>query len=229
MTVLEKNLGYEFKNKELLALAMAHSSYINERRFAKHQSNERLEFLGDSVLSVITSEYLYRNYPSLPEGRLTKIRAAVVCTRSLSMLARKLEIGKMLLLGRGEKLTNGAEKDSILENAFEALIAAVYLDSDIDTVKKIFIPMLEEEIEIAGKGLLNKDYKTALQEIVQKNKEDILEYIQVSESGPDHNKTFAYEVRLDNNVIGRGEGKSKKDAEQAAAKEALVLMGEEDE
>ena len=229
MTKLETNLGYEFKNKELLSLAMSHSSFINEHRRGQCESNERLEFLGDSVLSVIISEYLYKNFPDLPEGKLTKIRAAVVCEKTLAILARRLEIGEVISVGKGEKMHGGNDRDSILADAFEALLAAVYLDSDLENVRFIYMPMFLKAIANAAEGSLNRDYKTHLQEIVQKNKDDFLEYILVGESGPDHNKTFTYEVRLDNNVIGRGTGHSKKDAEQAAAREALVLMGEEKE
>ncbi len=230
MTKLEANLGYEFKNKELLTLAMSHSSFINEHRKGQCESNERLEFLGDSVLSVIMSEYLYKNFPDLPEGELTKIRAAVVCEKTLASLARKLEIGSVILMGRGEKMHGGNDRDSILADAFEALLAAVYLDSDLENVRFIYMPSLLTKIEGALKGTLNRDHKTYLQEIVQKNKEAFLEYVLIGESGPDHNKTFTYEVRLDNNVIGTGSGRSKKDAEQAAAREALILMvGDEEE
>ncbi len=229
MNKLEQNLGYEFRNKAFFELAMSHSSYINECRRGVHESNERLEFLGDSVLSVIISDYLYKTFSTLPEGRLTKIRAAVVCEKTLAVLARKLEIGNFICLGRGEKMQNGNDRDSILADAFEALLAAVYLDSNIDTVRGIYLPMFVESIAIASKGSLNRDYKTGLQEIVQKNPEDFLEYVLVGEEGPDNQKTFIYEVLLDNNVIGRGKGRSKKDAQQAAAREALVLMGEENE
>ncbi len=229
MNKLEQNLGYEFKNKELLALAMSHSSYVNEARRGQHESNERLEFLGDSVLSVIVSEYLYKTFSTIPEGKLTKIRAAVVCEKTLAVLARKIEIGNHIRLGKGEKMQNGQDRDSILADAFEALLAAVYLDSDLETVRGIYLPMFVGSIAVASQGSLNKDYKTTLQEIVQKNREDVLEYFLIAEEGPDNNKTFVYEVRLDNNVIGTGKGRSKKDAQQAAAREALVLMGEEDE
>lgn len=228
LTELEKFLKYEFKNKELIQTALSHSSYVNECKIKGMQSNERLEFLGDSVLSVITSEYLYKTYPQLPEGILTKTRAAVVCEKSLAVFAREMELGNYIMFGKGESRHNGGDRDSIISDAFEAVMAAVFLDSDIDTVKKVYMPRLSKAIDNTLKQSMNSDFKTQLQEIVQKNKQETLSYKLISESGPDHDKVFEVEVLLNNNVFSTGKGHSKKIAEQMAAKEALILMGEID-
>lgn len=226
---LEEKLGYSFRDKGLPEIATAHSSYVNECKGRIRQSNERLEFLGDSVLSLITAEYLYNTFPGLPEGKLTKIRAAMVCERSLAELARELDLGSHIKLGKGEALQHGEDRDSILADAFEALLAAVYIDGGIEAVRSVFMPRLEK-IALLGEGAaFLRDYKTWLQEIVQKNREETLTYELTGEEGPDHNKKFTVEVRLNSNVIGTGVGHSKKDAEQAAAREALILMGEVDE
>ena len=218
---LQKKIGYQFKNGELLARALSHSSYVNERQGGT-ESNERLEFLGDSVLGFITAEYYYKNFRHLPEGELTKLRAATVCEKSLASFARELDLGKYLLLGKGETCTGGRERPSITADAFEALIAAIYLDGGIEEAKNFVLHYVSN----ASKELSNfHDYKTKLQEVIQKNPEENVEYVHVGESGPDHDKRFEVEVHLNSNVIGRGSGKSKKIAEQQAAKEALELMG----
>ena len=217
---LQNNLGYHFKDISLLRTALTHSSYANEKG-AGTVCNERLEFLGDSVLGFISAGYFYRNY-DFPEGELTKRRAYFVCEKSLSEFARTLGIGEFLLFGKGEVLTGGKDRPSILADAFEAVLAAIYLDGGIEPAKKFvfrFIDKADEEKPAVT------DYKTTLQEIVQRNPEEAVEYVLVGESGPDHNKTFSVEVHLNSNVIGRGSGRSKKIAEQAAAKEALQLMG----
>ncbi|MPN38132.1 Ribonuclease 3 [bioreactor metagenome] len=188
--------------------------------------NERLEFLGDSVLSILVSEHLYLNFKDLPEGELTKIRALVVCEQSLCLCAREINLGSYLQLGKGEQKNNGRSRPSILADAFEALIAAVYLDGGIDSVKNAVMPILLPMIQKAVSKKLHSDYKTALQEIVQKNKEEVLEYVLAQEKGPDHSKVFVVQLYLNSNVIATGEGKSKKEAEQEAAKSALRLMGE---
>jgi ribonuclease-3 len=224
---LEKTIGYVFKNKNLIQLAMTHSSYANEHKTVKKQCdcNERLEFLGDSVLSLIVSEYIFDHFGQKPEGDLTKIRASVVCSKSLSSLARNINLGSYLLLGKGEEST-GRNKATILENAFEALIAAIYLDSNNSKadVAKIILPFIIPEINAISIAEAPMDHKTTLQQFVQASSKEKIQYVLVDEFGPDHNKTFKVEVRLNSNVIGVGEGKSKKEAEQAAAKEALVLF-----
>ena len=223
MKELEKNLQYEFKNKNLLIDALTHSSYANEAHNGS-VSNERLEFLGDSVLSIITAEYLYNRYKKLPEGELTKLSASLVCEKSLCGFSRELEIGKFLRLGKGEDKGGGRERDSILADAFEAVLAAMYIDGGMDVARNHVMRFIEDELTHTDDEVF-KDYKTVLQEIIQKNPEETVSYILTGESGPDHNKLFEVEVHLNSNVIGKGEGKSKKQAEQMAAKQALSLMG----
>ncbi len=224
MREFEKNIGYEFRNKRLLSTALCHSSYANESKKGL-QSNERLEFLGDSVLSIVVSEYLYKHFSHMPEGELTKFRASLVCEKSLHKQAQKLHLGEYLMLGKGEELTGGRERPSILADAVEAVIAAIYLDSNLEQARNFILSILHEDL-VPEKLEEAKDYKTILQEIIQQNKEEKVSYCLVEESGPDHDKRFTVEVRLNSNVIGRGTGRSKKDAEQAAAREALALMGE---
>ena len=223
MDELQKIIGYQFNNVELLKEALTHSSFANEHH-KKLKCNERLEFLGDSVLSIVVSDYIFANCPKLPEGELTKLRAALVCEKSLYGFAKKIELGNFLLLSHGEKRNGGALRASILADAFEAVIAAIYLDGGIEPAKNHILRFIVPEIE-QRKTQRFKDYKTSLQEIIQKNPGEKLEYILVSSSGPDHNKHFKVEVHLNSNVIGRGGGKSKKEAEQQAAREALELMG----
>lgn len=221
----ERILGIQFQNTELLHEALSHSSYANEKK-KQRRSNERLEFLGDSVLSIVVSQYLFENYPDLPEGELTKIRAALVCEKSLHRFALQISLGEFLLLGKGEAHTGGRERPSILADAFEAVIAAIYLDAGLETARAHILRFIPKNLP-ENRSMLFGDYKTALQEVIQKNPEEKVEYILTDESGPDHSKTFGVEVCLNSNVIGRGRGKSKKDAEQMAAKEALELMGYE--
>lgn len=218
---LQKTIEYEFKDEGLLLRALAHSSYANENHSVSG-SNERLEFLGDSVLGFITAENFFRNYTNFPEGELTKLRAQMVCEKSLAGFAREIELGKYLLLGKGEVITGGRERPSIQADAFEALIAAIYLDSGMESAKKFVLKYIDEAIK---KHQSIKDYKTMLQEVVQRNPGELIEYVLVGETGPDHDKRFEVEVHLNSNVIGRGIGKSKKRAEQEAAREALELMG----
>jgi ribonuclease-3 len=223
---LQKNLNYKFKNPNLLKLAMTHSSYANEHKLDIVDNNERLEFLGDAILNLIVSQYLYKKYPNHPEGELTKIRAKVVCESSLAYAAKKIEVGKYLLLGKGEEATGGRERESILADAAEAIVGALYLDSDLETTNSILLSNFESDIVHAvAKGDLFIDYKTELQEIVQKNGKSTMEYIVTKEEGPDHNKRFYMDVVVDNKVIGTGRGRNKKDAEQMAAKEALIRLG----
>lgn len=221
----EKVIGYKFRNRKLLSQALSHSSYANEKK-RPGGSNERLEFLGDSVLSIVVSSYLYENLTNVAEGELTKLRASLVCEKSLHKFAQQIELGKYLLLGKGEENTGGRERPSILADAFEAVIAAIYIDGGLEAAAKHILRFLPEDIEHQKKPAFN-DFKTILQEVVQKNPEEKVEYILVSEEGPDHNKSFVVEVFLNSNVIGKGRGKSKKEAEQMAAREALELMGYE--
>ncbi len=218
-----QRIGYTFQNEQLLLIALTHSSYANEWKHPL-KNNERLEFLGDSVLSLVVAEYLFEHYKHLPEGELTKQRAALVCEKSLYDFAKQIDLGDMLLVGKGEEHTGGRERPSILADAFEAVIAAVYLDGGFEAAKRHVLRFIPKNLDMhANAGL--QDYKTILQEIIQKNKEEKVEYVLVLESGPDHNKRFEVEVHLNSNVIGVGVGHSKKQAEQNAAKEALLLMG----
>lgn len=219
---LQQVIHYQFHNITFLEVALTHSSYANEMR---HQVryNERQEFLGDAVLSIIVSDYLFNNY-TVPEGDLTKLRAALVCERSLDVMANKIDLGDYLRLGHGEEMTGGRTRPSIIADAFEALIAAIYLDSGIESAREFVLPFVIEMLEHED-SLSFKDYKTILQEIIQQNPEEKLVYKLVGEKGPDHDKRFVVEVLLNSNVIGKGQGRSKKTAEQMAAKEALELMG----
>ena len=220
LSELQRRIGYTFKNTELLDLALTHSSYANEHH-GQSRCNERLEFLGDSVLGFISAEYFFKNY-NLPEGKLTKLRASLVCEQSLKIFAQEIGLGEFLLLGKGENSTGGRERPSILADAFEAVIAAIFLDGGIENASNFVLRFIARE-DHSREAF--KDYKTVLQEIVQKNPEEVLEYFLAGESGPDHDKTFVIEVHLNSNVIGRGEGRSKKAAEQEAARQALELMG----
>ena len=220
---LEKRIGYHFREKQYLQTAVTHSSYANEMKDPTPY-NERQEFLGDAVLSIVVSDYLFKN-SSLAEGDLTKLRAALVCEKSLCGFAAKIDLGSAIRLGKGEEMMGGRTRPSILADAFEALIAAIYLDGGMEAAREFVLPFVMDTLESESKIRFH-DYKTALQEIVQKNPEEKLSYVLVEESGPDHNKRFEVEVRLNSNVIGHGVGKSKKDAEQMAAKEALELMGQ---
>lgn len=225
MNNFQNKIGYVFKNPKILQTALTHSSYSNEGN-NEGKNNERLEFLGDSVLSLIVAERLYKLFPQKTEGELTKIRASLVCDRSLSGFAEKIDLGNHLLMGKGEEASGGRKRPSNLENAFEALVGAVYLDGGFEEARKLVLSFLPEQIDMTNIDRL-RDYKTRLQEIIQQNPEEKLTYVLVSESGPDHDKQFVSEARLNSNVIGKGEGKSKKQAEQNAAKQALELMGYE--
>lgn len=231
ISLLEKSIGYTFKDRELIKVALTHSSYSNELRAKKINisCNERLEFLGDSVLSIIVSEHLFIENKYLPEGELTKLRAELVCEKALSKYAFEIGLGEYMYLGNGEEKNDGRNRRSIVADAFEALLAAIYLDSDNDkaTVAKFLLPFIKAEInEISVQGRNITDYKTSLQQFVQQTEGDFLEYIVVGEIGPDHMKTFEVEARLNSNVIGKGQGRSKREAEQNAAKQALELFGE---
>ena len=227
---LEKSIGYTFKNKALLQEALTHSSYSNELK-AKRQTcrcNERLEFMGDAVLSAVVSEYLFGVFPDMPEGELSTMRAALVQSQALASYSRLFEVGDFLYLGNGEEKNNGRSRQSTLENAFEAIVAAIYLDAGaegFDRVKAFVLPIIKAQLSDINFALNHTDAKTELQQLVQQAEGDFLEYKVVSESGPDHNKTFSVVAMLNSNVIGKGDGHSKREAEQAAAREALKLFG----
>lgn len=226
MQEFENKIQYTFVNKEILFLAFMHSSFANEQKKGNHENNERLEFLGDAVLDMVVSEYMYRMYPQMPEGELTKLRASVVCEGSLAKLARQLEFGKYLFLGKGEETTGGRNRDSILADTFEAVIGAICIDGGMESVKKYILSFMEKEIQQTKDSFKMKDCKTHLQEVIQKTSRYPVKYVIVSETGPDHSKSFVAEVHHINRVLGRGEGKSKKEAEQASAQNALKKMEE---
>ena len=222
MRSLEEKLNYSFQDQALLEEALSHSSYANEHKGGL-RSNERLEFLGDSVLGFVAAEFLFRRHEALPEGDLTRMRAALVCEQSLYEVARELDLGRYLKLGRGEEAGGGRERQSILADAVEAIFAAVYLDGGIEAARELI-----ERILLSGAPAAEerRDYKTTLQEVAQRRSGQVLTYHMLSQSGPDHNKTFLFEVRLNGVPVGRGEGRSKKEAEQAAARDALEKMAE---
>jgi len=220
---LEKTVGYVFNDRKHILVATTHLLYSNEAHDGV-DCNERLEFLGDSVLSFVTSRYLYENFPNLPEGEMSRIRASAVCEKTLCSIAKRIDLGAYLRLGHGEECQNGRNRPSILADAFEALLAAIYLDGGIEPVRKFLLPIISAEIDTIVESGADRDYKTALQQFVQQERGSLLEYKTVNESGPAHDKTFYVEVRLNGNVIGRGSGHSKRKAEQNAAKEALTLF-----
>ena len=227
MQELEKKLNYTFRNPALLSEALSHSSYANEHRSSHLNSNERLEFLGDSVLGFVTAEFLFTQHPDLPEGDLTRIRAALVCEQSLYEVAKKLGLGRYLKLGRGEEAGGGRERTSILADATEAVFAAVYLDGGIQEasalIHRVLLDVEREEIVEERR----RDFKTALQELVQRQADQVLSYRMIGEQGPDHAKIFQAEVLLNGEPLGNGFGRSKKEAEQSAAKAALKTLGGE--
>lgn len=219
----EEKIGYEFKDKSYIQTALTHSSFANEHK--EFNYNERLEYLGDSVLGLVVSDYLFRARNDLPEGKLTRLRANVVCEESLSAVARKINLGDHLFLGKGEKASGGSDRDSILADATEAVIAAIYLDGGFDQAKDFILSNLRDTIAKNIDGNIFRDYKTILQEIIQGNNGKI-SYKLVGESGPDHNKEFEMQVKCGQETIGIGKGKNKKEAEKEAARDALVKMGE---
>lgn len=226
---LERYTGYRFENIKLLETALTHSSYTNEcRKDIAVPSNERMEFLGDAVLQIIISDYLYDKFPSSAEGSLTKNRQHLVCEETLARLAEKIHLGDFLILGKGEE-QSGRTNQSILADAFEALLAAIYLDAEktMDFLSIFLSGLMREELEHCEKSR-GGDYKTKLQQLVQQDGKEKLSYVVTAEDGPDHNKTFEVDAMLSSNVVGHGKGRSKREAEQAAAKEALRLFGVED-
>lgn len=217
----EKIIDYSFKDKSILSLALTHSSYANEHRLGRFEYNERLEFLGDAVLEFFVSRYIYIKYPELPEGELTKLRASVVCEGSLAKKALDIHLGDYLLLGKGEELTGGRNRESILADAFEAVIGAVVIDGGIESAEKYVMWLMKDVIDSVRNSFMLMDYKTRLQEEIQKFSKEPVSYTIVKETGPDHGKLFEAEVSHLNKVLGVGSGKSKKEAEQNAAKTAL--------
>lgn len=220
----QEKINYNFNEIYLLNKALTHSSYANEFKSKKILYNERLEFLGDSVLGLVVSDYIFNNYKVLPEGELTKIRALSVCEPSLAKRSIKLKVGEYLLLGKGEEATGGRNRISILSDAFEAIIGSIYLDGGMDAAKEFILDNLLGTIKGAVKGEVLLDYKTELQEIIQKNPNSNIKYNVIKEEGPDHNKKFYVEVLNNEIVLGNGEGSSKKEAEQDAAKHALTKV-----
>ncbi|MBQ7739806.1 MAG: ribonuclease III [Eubacterium sp.] len=223
LSLLEKKIEYTFKNKKLLTEALTHSSYANETK--KGRSNERLEFLGDAVLSIISAEYLFEKYPSSDEGELTKTRSSIVCTYTLSQFAKMINLGDYLIMGKGAAQYEVQNQGAVLEDAFEAIIAAIYLDGGMEEAKRFVLPFLQLEIKSPKSNF--KDYKSLFQIIIQQNPDEKFQYKLVAEHGPDHAKTYEVELYVNSNVVGRGVGTSKKSAEQDAARQALELMGVE--
>jgi|LGVF01.1.fsa_nt_gb ribonuclease-3 len=218
---LEKAIKYKFNNLELLTEALTHSSFKNENRNYKGKDNERLEFFGDSILSFVITEYLFNKLDNQPEGGLTKARANIVCEETLSDIAREINLGEYIRFGKGEIITGGKERISILADALEALIGAVYIDSDVSVINKFILDLLKEKIDLVISGKIIFDYKTSLQEKLQKKGQVEILYEVIEEEGPDHSKIFTIEVSADKLSLGQGKGKNKKEAEQNAAKEAL--------
>ena len=219
---LEADLGYRFRNITLLQNALTHSSYANERWHDGLKSNERLEFLGDSMLGMVVAEYLFRSFPDRPEGELTRMRADMVCENSLAAVADRLKLGEYLLLGHGEERLGGRTRASILADAVESVIAASFLDGGMEAARGIITRFILTDVPV--KRLHNADYKTMLQELVQQKKNQSMVYTLVGESGPDHDKHFEVELSLNGAVVGRGSGSSKKRAEQDAAHSALKFL-----
>lgn len=220
MTELESRLNHSFADRSLLETALTHSSFANESRGSQCLCNERLEFLGDSVLGVTVADFLYRRYPDMPEGRMTRLRAELVCEQSLFQVAKRLQLGEYLRLGKGEEHNGGRVRASILSDAVEAVIAALYLDAGIETASAFIHRYILSELG-AQEPEYTTDFKTALQEMVQRQSGQVLSYELIGEDGPDHNKTFQMQVLLNGRAVGRGVGRTKKEAEQLAAKDAL--------
>ena len=218
LKTLEENIGYTFKNKDLLKKALTHTSYAYEHKL---ESNEKLEFLGDSILEFISSKYIFNKFSNLKEGEMTKVRATVVCEKSLYKIAKLHNFSDFLYLGKSEIVTGGKNRPAILADSVEAIIAAIYLDGGLEPAEKFIISNLSEEIELATKHVGDKDYKTVLQEKLQKHGEVKIEYEIIKEFGPDHDKSFIAEVKCDGKILATGEEKSKKEAQMQAAKKAL--------
>ncbi len=222
----QERIGYRFQNRNLLRQALTHSSYSNERRMSKSANNERLEFLGDAVLELVTSEFLFETYPDYPEGELTRLRASMVCEQTLAFCTRELQLGNYLMLGKGEDMTGGRERKSVLSDALEAVIGAVYLDGGFASAKEFIHKYVLNDIEHKQ---LFFDSKTILQEKIQGSHRGELSYRLLEESGPDHDKKYLVEVLVGEASIGQGEGRTKKGAEQEAAYQALIRLGQDQE
>ena len=220
---LEEIIGYHFKNKHYLTQALTHSSYANEKKLGKLGSNERLEFLGDAVLELISSDFLFHENPQMPEGKLTKLRSSMVCEPALAYCARDIELGRYMLLGKGEEATGGRNRDSITSDVMEAVIGALYLDGGFDAAHDFIHRFILSDLE---NKILFYDSKTILQEVVQGHYEEPLHYELIGEEGPDHDKRFLVEAVIGNTTIGEGSGHTKKAAEQEAAYQALLWMKE---
>ena len=219
---LEIAIGYRFRNITLLQNALTHSSYANERWHDSLKSNERLEFLGDSILGMVVAEYLYKNFPDRPEGELTRMRADMVCEKTLASVAARIDLGRHLMLGNGEEQGGGRNRDSILADAVESVIAAAFLDGGMAAARRFIEQYILVEVPVTK--LHNADYKTALQELVQQKKNQVITYTLIGESGPDHDKRFEVDVKLNGEVVGTGSGSSKKRAEQDAAHCAIEAL-----
>jgi len=217
---LQQSLNIHFKNRQLLKQAFTHASYVNEHRFGQHQDNERLEFLGDAVLELTVSEFLFEAHPNRPEGELTKLRAAIVCEPSLVKFAEALQFGQYVLLGKGEELTGGRMRPALLADVFESFIGALYLDQGLEVVRSFLTKYVFSQVSQDGKMQIN-DFKTRLQEFTQQHNMGLLEYRIVEERGPAHEREFVSEVHMGDECLGRGTGRSKKEAEQQAAAQAL--------
>lgn len=224
---LSEKMGIAFEDVSLLHKALTHTSYANEFKMYTVEHNERLEFLGDAILDAVISDELFRRYPSLPEGELTKARATIVCEGSLADSAHTIGIGQYLLLGRGENASGGRERASILADAFEAIIGAIYIDSGLESCRKFVLKYLGTDLDKINLGHYSRDYKTLLQEVVQKKPDQHIQYSLLNETGPDHNKEFTISVAINDETFGIGIGKSKKDAEQKAARQALTKLRNE--
>lgn len=220
------NVGHEFKDESLLLRALTHTSYTNERRDYHLENYERLEFLGDAILGMLCGEYVYMQFPAMSEGDLTRLRASIVCEKSLLIFARRLNLGDYMVLGNGEIATGGRQRASVLADMVEAILAAIYLDGGIECAKEFIMPYIIEKANETVSLEHPLDYKTELQEIIQKSRQETLTYRVVNETGPDHNKCYTVELLINSNVIASGVGRSKKSAEQDAARLALELMGE---
>lgn len=220
---LEQKIGYEFRNKDLLVRAMTHSSYVHEKKMKKKECNERQEFLGDAVLELVSSEFLFHEYPEKPEGELTKLRASAVCEKALAYTAKELELGEFLLMGKGEDATGGRKRDSITSDAVEALIGGIYLDSGFANAKEFVLRYVLNDLEHKR---LFYDSKTILQEMVQRESDKEIQYRLLKEEGPDHNKMFTVEVLVNTESFGTGAGRTKKAAEQEAAYRAILKLRE---
>lgn len=221
LELLQERIGYHFNDFHLLKNAMTHSSYVNEKHLPKYECNERLEFLGDAVLEIVSSDFLFHEHAEMPEGQLTKLRAAMVCEKSLAYCAKQIELGEYLLLGKGEDATGGRKRDSVTSDALEALIGAVYLDGGFANAKELIHKFVLDDME--NKKLFY-DSKTILQEIVQGHTDEVLTYVLLKEEGPDHNKSFEVSAMLGEREIGRGIGRTKKSAEQRAAYRGILTI-----